>query len=106
MCRGNLVGEITIGLRLELVHYDSEYSTALFTGPARGSFHDAEVAACANGETGLGKPRTDLHRLLVFVALRVKFRPAKYGYYSVTRWIHQSIKSPLHYMRHCTERKS
>lgn len=76
----NFVGEVTVGFAFELVHHDPEYSSTRFTSATGRGFHHAEIAAGADGETGLSESRTDLAGLAVFVRIGPALRAAENCY--------------------------
>jgi hypothetical protein len=79
MGRGHLVGKVSIGLSLKLIHYNAKNSSAVFARTSAGSFHDPQISASTDSETRLGQKLSYTPGLFVFRVQIAAFGAAKNG---------------------------
>src|SRR6266496_5100193 len=94
MGRRNLVGEETIRFRFELIHHDSQHTTARFTRAPAGRLHNAEITAGTDCESRFGEEFACTHGLMVFGISLTTFGAAKYGNNALRDFGH-FLTSPL-----------
>src|SRR5207237_4306681 len=76
----NLLGEVTVRLRRELLHGDPDHSTAAFVRAPACGFHRPRISARTDREAGISEQLTDAQRLRIFEVGFATFRSAKDGY--------------------------
>src|SRR6266498_1855026 len=78
--RSNLVSEVAIRFRLELIHHNPKNPTSSFTCATARSLHDTKVATGADGKSRLRQELANLPRLSIFGIRLSTLRAAENGY--------------------------
>src|SRR5574341_2506678 len=94
MFGGNLLSQVTIRLRLELIHGDADNASTVFMRTAAGGFHHSGVATGADGEACVREQLPNPMCFRVFRRSLAAFRATKDRHDSFCRPVHLCA-SPL-----------